>query len=130
MTAQGKASPRMKTNQTPQLKRHETGFLATLNHALYYAAYHSFWTPEKDEKRFLFLLGILMYAVMPLWGKGLLKVMGPCPPLTVLAVGWIVYLVRFWTRLRDRGELKFVLIAPTAYFALLLLGMAAASAFL
>jgi hypothetical protein len=90
-------------------------FLARLNRALC----HSFWTPEKDEKRFLCVLNLLMFLFM-----------GPCPPLTVLAVGWIVYLVRFWKRLRDRGDLKFVLIAPAAYFALLLLGMAAASAFL
>ncbi|MGD1086311.1 MAG: hypothetical protein ABSA47_16365, partial [Verrucomicrobiota bacterium] len=89
----------MKTNETPQLKTHGTVFLAKFNRALC----HSFWTPEKDEMRFLFLLNILMYAAMPLWGKGLLKFMGPVPPLTIIAVGCVVYMIRFGRRLRNRG---------------------------
>jgi hypothetical protein len=47
-----------------------------------------------------------------------------------MAVGWIVYMVRFGRRLRHRRELMFVLIAPAAFFALLLLGLFATDAFL
>jgi hypothetical protein len=83
--------------------------------------------PEADERGFLAGLVMDMVLIIPMLGKGQLKYLGTNPLPTTLAVGWIAYMVLFGRRLRNRGELKTVLIASAAFFALLLgLGIAAA----
>lgn len=84
---------------------------------------HLFWTvfaPEADERRFLAGLSVSMFLIIPMWGRGLLQFMGPNPVLASLVVGWIGYMLKFRKRLRHRGELGRVIIAPAAFFALLL----------
>jgi hypothetical protein len=78
------------------------------------------WTPEADERRFLSDLAIVLFLVIPMWGKGWIPFLGANPVLIIAAGAWIVYLVIFWKRLRYRGELGRVLIVPAAYLALLL----------
>jgi hypothetical protein len=82
-----------------------------------------FWTvfaPEADERRFLAGLSVSMFLIIPMWGRGLLQFMGPNPVLASLVVGWTGYMLKFGKRLRHRGELWRVIIAPAAFFALLL----------
>jgi len=106
----------MKTNLTPGMKEDERGLLERSMRALV----RPLWTPEADERRFLFGLNIVVFLIMPLWGKWLLTFLGPNPVLVTFAVGWMVYLILFWKRLRHRGELGREIIAPSVFIALLL----------
>jgi hypothetical protein len=108
--------PDMNTNATLSMKEDKSGFLVRSMRALV----RPIWTPEADESRFLLGINIIMFLIMPLWGKGILTFMGTNPVLVTFAVGWIVYLILFWKRLRHRGELGRVIVAPAVFIALLL----------
>jgi len=81
---------------------------------------HPVWTPEADERRFLAPLPIVMFCLMPLWGKGFLHFMGSNPILAVFALWCGAYVFKFWQRLQYRGELKRVIIALVTFLSGLL----------
>ena len=94
----------MKTNRTPPLQR---------------LLLHSLWTPEPDEKRFLAGLPIAMLLIPFLWKHGthpLGAYLGPA----IIILWSLAYVTRFGRRLKERGELKRVIIAPALFVALLL----------
>ena len=81
---------------------------------------HPIWTPEADERRFLVGLPVTLILILFLWKRGLLGSLGPYPILASFAFWCIAYSIRFWKRLKNRGELKRALIAPAVFVALLL----------
>ena len=78
------------------------------------------WTPEADERRFLVGLPVTLILILFLWKRGLLGSLGPYPILASFAFWCITYSIRFWKRLQNRGDLKRVILASAAFFALLL----------
>ena len=69
------------------------------------------------------MLAVVTFLILPLWGHGHLKFMGPNPVMVAQVLGWILYLVLFGKRLRHRGELGRMIIAPALFFALLVFGV-------
>ena len=83
---------------------------------------HPLWTvftPEADERRFVAGMPIVMFLILLLWGSGHLLFIGFYWFLAIFAAWWVAYLVKFGKCLRNRGELKRAIIAPAAFFALL-----------
>ena len=83
---------------------------------------------EADERRFLAGLPVAMFATLFLskavadgaWGTGWLQFPGPNWILVIFALWWTAYLVKFWKRLKSRGELKRAIFGPTLFLALVL----------
>jgi len=86
---------------------------------LYRLLLHSFWTPERDEKRFLAGLPIAMFLIPFLWKHGV-HPLGAYVGPTILFLWCLAYVLKFGRRLKERGELKRVIIAPAVFVALLL----------
>ena len=80
---------------------------------------HSFWTPERDEKRFLAGLPIAMFLILFLWKHGMHPLGVYLVPAT-FGLWSLAYVIKFRLRLKERGELKRVIVAPTVFFVLLL----------
>ena len=78
------------------------------------------WTPEADEREFLVGLPIAIFFIIPLWGRGWFQSLGPNPVLVISVLWGMAYLIKFWKRLKNRGELKRAIIAPAVFVALLL----------
>ena len=78
------------------------------------------WTPEPDEKRFLVGLPITLVLILILWKQGLGGPLGGYSIPASFALWCAAYVLRFRQRLKDRGELKRVIIAPALFVALLL----------
>jgi hypothetical protein len=76
------------------------------------------WAPEADERRFL--LGIpVTWGILLTW-KNLTGDFWRYDIPGVLAVWWILYLVKFGQRLRHRGELGRTIVLPGLFVALLI----------
>jgi hypothetical protein len=78
------------------------------------------WTPEPDEKRFLAGLPIALVLILFLWKQGLGDPLGGYSVPASFALWCAAYVIRFRQRLKDRGELKRVIIAPAIFVVLLL----------
>jgi hypothetical protein len=78
------------------------------------------WTPEADEKRFLVGLPITLVFILILWKQGMGDPLGGYSIPASFALWCAAYVIRFRQRLKDRGELKRVTIAPVVFAALLL----------
>ncbi|MCX6928151.1 MAG: hypothetical protein NT154_33815, partial [Verrucomicrobia bacterium] len=78
------------------------------------------WSPEADEWRFFAGLPIVILLIVLVCGRGLLGFMGPYPVLASFALWCVAYMAKFRKRLEDRGELRRVMIASAAFFAMLL----------
>ena len=77
------------------------------------------WTPEPDEKRFLVGLPITLVVIQILWKRGWGDPLGGYSSPASFAFWSAAYVIRFRQRLKDRGELKRVIIAPAVFVALL-----------
>jgi hypothetical protein len=88
-----------------------------------HALNRSLWSPEADEMRYVSVLAVVTFLILPLWGHGHLKFMGPNPVMVAQVLAWILYLVLFGKRLRHRGELGHLIIGPTLFFAVLVFGV-------
>ena len=78
------------------------------------------WTPEPDEKRFLVGLPITLVLILTLWKQGLGDPLGGYSIPASFALWGAAYVIRFRQRLKNRGELKRVIIAPALFVGLLL----------
>jgi hypothetical protein len=106
----------MKTIQKPPVKEGRLpGFVRLLG-----ILSHPLWTPEPDEKRFLVGLPITLVLILILWKQGFGDPLGGYPIPASFALWCAAYVIRFRQRLKDRGELKRVIIAPATFVALLL----------
>jgi hypothetical protein len=103
-------------NQEPPARKgllsHFLRFLGVLSRPL--------WAPEPDEKRFLVGLPITLVLILFLWKQGLEVPLGGFSVPASFAFWCAAYVIKFWQRLKDRGELKRVIIAPGMFVALLL----------
>jgi hypothetical protein len=78
------------------------------------------WAPEPDEKRFLVGHPMTLVLILILWKQGVRDPLGGYSVPASLALWCAAYVIRFRQRLKDRGELKRVIIAPAVFVALLL----------
>ena len=105
----------MNTSKRPQPLEGHQSLLFRLNRLLS----HSLWAPEPDEKRFLAGLPIAVFLVPFLWKHGIHPLgayLGPA----IFFLWCLAYVIKFGRRLKERGELKRVIIAPAVFLALLL----------
>lgn len=106
----------MKTNEEPRMREGRLRFFGWLLRALS----HPVFAPEADERRFLAGLPIAIFVTIFLWRGGWLQSLGPNPVLVISVLWGIAYWLKFWKRLKNRGELKRAIIAPAVFVALLL----------
>ena len=103
----------MKTNEEPRTRK-QIGLRWFAGGLL-----HPIFSPEADERRFLAGLPIALVVVLVLWGRGWFQFLGVNPVLVVFTVWCTAYVIRFWGRLKNRGELKRAIIAPAVFVGLL-----------
>jgi hypothetical protein len=78
------------------------------------------WAPGPNEKRFLVGLPITLVLLLILWKPSLEDRLGGYSVPASFALWCAAYVIGFRRRLKDRGELKQVIIAPAVFVALLL----------
>jgi len=107
----------MEPNKNPTVKVLEKSFLEELRSF----GKRPIWAPEPDEQRFLsWVLCPPTFIIAFLWNQRIL------PPninqfLACLALGIIAYTIKFWKRLKSRGEHKCVFTVLAAFILLPLL---------
>jgi hypothetical protein len=106
----------MNTNQEPSMREGRLRFFLRLLRI----PLHPVWTPEPDEKRFLAVIPMTLVLILFLWKQGLGDPLGGYSIPASFALWCAAYVIRFRQRLKDRGELKRVIIAPAIFIALLL----------
>ncbi len=101
--------------KTPVKEGRRSGFVPLLGFFL-----HPLWAPNPDEKRFLVGLPITLVLILILWKQGLGDPLGGYSIPVSFTLWSAAYVLRFRQRLKDRGELKRAIIAPSVFVALLL----------
>ena len=105
----------MKPNQTTPTGGGRPPFLFRFQGFLF----HSLWTPERDEKRFLAGLPMAVFLILVLWKQGMHPLGRYLVPV-IFSVWCLAYVIRFRVRLTERGEFKRVIIAPAVFVLFLL----------
>jgi hypothetical protein len=106
----------MKTNEEPPMREGRLRFILRLLRL----PLHPVWTPEPDEKRFLAGISITLVLILFLWKQGVGDPLGGYSIPASFALWCAAYVSRFWQRLKNRGELKRVIIVPAVFVVLLL----------